>query len=151
MNPDKKIIIGITAALVILVGIIVAASPNGSENNQANVGTTLGASALTTDEPAFDFGTVSMSQGTVKHTFKIKNASAEQVKVAKIYTSCMCTTATLKRAGDELGPFGMPGHGPIPKINQIFVPGEEAEVEVEFDPAAHGPAGIGLVERSGAI
>ena len=42
----------------------------------------------------------------------------------------------------------MPGHGFGPKIDETFLPGEEAVIEVIFDPSAHGPAGIGTVERA---
>lgn len=45
------------------------------------------------------------------------------------------------------GPFGMPGHGAIPTINEALEPGTEATIEVVFDPAAHGPAGVGKVNR----
>ena len=42
----------------------------------------------------------------------------------------------------------MPGHGgAVPKINQVVAPDGSASIEVEFDPNAHGPAGIGLMER----
>ena len=43
--------------------------------------------------------------------------------------------------------FGMPGHTPIPTINVPMNPKEEAFIEVIFDPAAHGPAGVGPIER----
>lgn len=42
----------------------------------------------------------------------------------------------------------MPGHGMIPEINEALQPDEKTEVEVVFDPAAHGPAGIGKIERT---
>ena len=52
-------------------------------------------------------------------------------------------------SGKELGPYGMPGHGGFaPAINQIVASGEEITVKVIFDPAAHGPAGVGLIERA---
>jgi hypothetical protein len=50
-------------------------------------------------------------------------------------------------ADKQFGPVGMPGHGVIPSINQSINPSKEAVVEVTFDPAAHGPAGVGQVER----
>jgi hypothetical protein len=59
----------------------------------------------------------------------------------------MCTTALLVKGVKQFGPFGMPGHAPIPAIDQTLAPGERAYVEVVFDPAAHGPAGVGLIER----
>ena len=89
-----------------------------------------------------------MAAGKVSHTFKIKNTSEEAVMVNKMYTSCMCTTAILSISGKQFGPYGMPGHGAIPKINQTISPGEEADVEVVFDPAAHGPAGVGRIQRT---
>ena len=41
----------------------------------------------------------------------------------------------------------MPGHGFIPGINESLNLNEEAIIEVVFDPAAHGPAGVGKIER----
>ncbi len=41
--------------------------------------------------------------------------------------------------------FGM---GFIPEIKETINLGEEAEVEAVFDPAAHGPAGLGRIQRT---
>jgi hypothetical protein len=46
------------------------------------------------------------------------------------------------------GPFGMIGHAAIPAIAETLVPGGRARVEIVFDPAAHGPAGVGRIERA---
>ncbi|MDP1719096.1 MAG: DUF1573 domain-containing protein, partial [bacterium] len=105
------------------------------------------AGALNAEETSFDFGSISMAAGKVTHMFKIKNATAEPVIVGKIYTSCMCTAASLINDGRRLGPFGMPAHGAIPSIDEQIKPGGEAVVEVVFDPAAHGPAGVGTIQR----
>ena len=59
----------------------------------------------------------------------------------------MCTTAALKAKSGSYGPFGMPGHGIIPKISGVVAANETAEVAAIFDPAAHGPAGVGKIER----
>jgi len=59
----------------------------------------------------------------------------------------MCTTASLIKGGEKFGPYGMPGHGFFPSLNQRIEPGEEASLEVVFDPAAHGPAGVGRIDR----
>ena len=95
----------------------------------------------------YDFGAISMAAGNVKHAFKIKNISNEAVTIDKMYTSCMCTTATLMMKDKQYGPYGMPGHGSIPKIGQNINPNEEAIIEVIFDPTAHGPEGIGKIKR----
>ena len=41
----------------------------------------------------------------------------------------------------------MAGHGFTPRLDERLAPGESAQVEVVFDPAAHGPAGIGQTDR----
>ena len=104
-------------------------------------------SALTATEQFYDFGTISMAEGKVTHQFKIFNKNAEAITVTKLYTSCMCTTAKLMRGERTIGPYGMPGHGFIPNINEKINSEEETRIDVTFDPAAHGPAGIGAIER----
>lgn len=146
MTIKSKKIIGIMFLLTGLAGLIWYARPGDSP--RADTGIALGAGmALAAEESKFDFGDVSMSDGKVRHRFKIRNGSAASERIEKIYTSCMCTEAELIAGGKTFGPYGMPGHGFAPRINAELAPGEEAEVEVEFDPAAHGPAGIGRIER----
>lgn len=95
----------------------------------------------------FNFGNVSMAAGRVSHRFRIRNTGSAAVTVTMLYTSCMCTEATLITPAGKKGPFGMAGHGTIRSINERIAPGTEALVEVVFDPAAHGLAGLGPVER----
>lgn len=102
---------------------------------------------LMAEEKSFDFGSISMAAGKVSHSFKIKNSGAEPVNISKIYTSCMCTEARLETSEDQTPFFGMPGHGFTPKINRLINGGDEAIIEVVFDPAAHGPAGVGPISR----
>ena len=85
-----------------------------------------------------------MSKGNVSHSFKIKNTGNSPIKISKIYTSCMCTEATIVNGDSRKGPFGMPGHsGLSSKINETVGPGQEITIDVEVDPAAHGPQGTG--------
>lgn len=99
-------------------------------------------------ETTYDFGQIKINGGNVSHVYEIKNKTDKPMTVKKMYTSCMCTTATLIRGEKRVGPFGMPGHGlSEAKIEETLAPGETAKVEVVFDPAAHGPAGLGKVER----
>ncbi|OGN16959.1 MAG: hypothetical protein A3F48_00885 [Candidatus Yanofskybacteria bacterium RIFCSPHIGHO2_12_FULL_41_9] len=42
----------------------------------------------------------------------------------------------------------MPGHGYVPPVKESLNSGEEAVIKVVFDPNAHGPAGIGKIQRS---
>lgn len=144
---NKTTVISIIIAIVALAGIIWIARPDSRSGNTASIATK-SPGVLDAEETSFDFGTISMAAGKVKHAFKIKNASNEPVTIGKMYTSCMCTTAALMMNGKQFGPYGMPGHGFIPKINEIIGPNGEATVEVVFDPVAHGPAGVGRIQRT---
>ena len=95
-----------------------------------------------------DFGQVSMRAGKVSHRFAVRNESGAPALVQQVYTSCMCTEASLLVGPERLGPFGMQGHGYTPRIDRVIAPGEEAVVEAVFDPNAHGPAGIGRNDRA---
>ncbi|MDP3762916.1 MAG: DUF1573 domain-containing protein [bacterium] len=142
---NKTTVITIAIAVALLGGIIWTARPN-AENNTASVPLS-SIKTLKAEETNFDFGRISMAAGKVKHAFKIENTGSGPVAIEKMYTSCMCTEALLMTNGKQFGPYGMPGHGFAPKINGNINPGEEATVEVVFDPAAHGPAGVGRIQR----
>lgn len=111
------------------------------------VSATRAAGGLTAREASFDFGSISMAAGKVSHRYWFRNESDAPLLIKRIFTSCMCTTATLVKGPRVIGSYGMPGHGPMPDVNQSFAPGEAAYVDVVFDPAAHGPAGLGRTER----
>lgn len=105
-------------------------------------------SVLTAEETFFDFGNISMAAGVVAHDFKIQNSGSSEILIDQIYTSCMCTSASLIKGDEKKGPFGMPGHGFVPKVGSKLGAREEAVIKVEFDPTAHGPAGVGPVDRA---
>ena len=108
------------------------------------------ANALTATETFYDFGTISMKNGNVSKIFKVTNNGAQDIKVPSLTTSCMCTTDyILNENGERSRPFGMPGHGgAVPRANAIVKAGGSLDIEVVYDPNAHGPAGIGRIERS---
>jgi len=142
-----KAIIGIFVGTVVLIGgLIWLGQPEASTiNSQASEN--LVPSSLKVEETIFDFGTISMANGKVSHIFKITNIGSEPVTMSKLFTSCMCTSASLTVGDDKFGPFGMQGHGFIPSIEGIIQSNQEASVEVVFDPKAHGPAGVGKIQR----
>ena len=142
----KNRIIGTVLVVLLLGGLVVAAKP-GPAAKSPPPAEAQSQSDLSAQELSFDFGTVSMAAGNVTHRFSIKNANAAPVVIRKISTSCMCTTAQLVKGGRKLAIYGMPGHGYVPNLDEPIAPNEQAMVEVVFDPAAHGPAGIGRVER----
>ncbi|MEK7461748.1 MAG: DUF1573 domain-containing protein [Patescibacteria group bacterium] len=105
-------------------------------------------SILTAEKNSYDFGTISMKDGSVTTTFVVSNKTENDLRVDTVVTSCMCTNAYIVDAQGKRGPFGMPGHGnEVPRANEIIKAGEEKTIEVVFDPAAHGPLGVGPIER----
>lgn len=94
----------------------------------------------------YDAGVISMVDGLIKHTYEIKNIGKGDLKIEEIRTSCMCTTARL-RIGSQLSrEFGM--HDNSFGWSETIAPGETGYLDVIFDPAFHGPSGIGQITRA---
>ncbi len=144
MKKYQNISLTIFIIILILAGLIWFSSLS-RQDKDSDLSLTNG--VLNSEESFFDFGTISMAAGKVSHTFKVKNSGSEPLTITKIHTSCMCTEATFVKSNIKKGPFGMLGHGFLPKISETLNPNEEAEILVRFDPAAHGPAGLGKTER----
>jgi len=149
MAKYKGIIFTFIGAIAV-IGLIWILQTAGKSNNSGPV-SAAGNGILSAEESSFDFGNVSMAAGKASHNFTIKNTGSEFLSITKIYTSCMCTEAKLLKNGNVIGPFSMLGMGYNPAVNEILAPNEEAQIQVVFDPAAHGPAGLGHIERAVVI
>lgn len=162
MKDKNKITVFVSVIVLLLIGMFLFARPGKNKNIVSNstgipVGAeelenshTVGSSgALTAEEIFYDFGTISMKNGLTSKIFKVSNSSSGDINLEKLTTSCMCTTAyILKEDGRKSRPFGMPGHGGgVPKANELIKAGESRDIEVVYDPNAHGPAGVGMVDR----
>lgn len=144
----KKILIMSVIALALVGGIFtIARSPAGGDPAPAVAGARAPQPLSVIGSP-YDFGPVSMARGKVSYDFRVTNSGTEPVTIRKMYTSCMCTVARLTTREGTIGPVGMPGHGFVPNIDRVIAPGETAVVTATFDPAAHGPAGIGRIDRT---
>lgn len=141
MKKYSKLIFGGGIAALLLLGLVLLARPEGSPGPEPQQA----AGAVVN---RFDFGRISMTQGLVSYVYELPNDGNLPVTISRVYTSCMCTTAYLLKDQKRLGPFGMPGHGTSRGVSLALAPGEKVEVEVVYDPAAHGPAGLGRVERA---
>lgn len=104
-------------------------------------------SAITVSEKLYDFGTISMAKGNVTHRFAVTNPTDKDIMVSDLVTSCMCTSAYIVEGNSKVGPFGMAGMGFVPKANMLIKAGETRYVDVVYDPNAHGPAGVGFIDR----
>jgi len=152
-SSSAGLIVGVVLIIVAVVIAIIAASPGSKTAAPATTAPATAAAvasapaALRAPEARFDFGQISMAAGNVSHRYWFRNESAAPVLLQRVYTSCMCTKATLVKGMRVIGSYGMPGHGPLPAVNETLAPNEAAYVDVVFDPAAHGPAGLGHTER----
>ena len=106
---------------------------------------------LTAVQNATDFGRISMRNGKVSYRYSLRNETEAPALIEEIYTSCMCTEASLLLGAERVGPFGMPGHVSNPKVNGVVQPGQSVMVEAVFDPQAHGPAGVGRNDRAVSV
>src|SRR3989344_749276 len=149
MNSSKKsnALWGFGVIVAILAVLMFLSWPKGNNASTPAPVPTSGSGTLMANETMFDFGRISMAAGKVKRDYVVKNTSSELVTITKLYTSCMCTQATITAGTQAEGPFGMPGHSGIPRIKVTLSPGEEAIITAIFDPAAHGPAGVGPIDR----
>ena len=144
---SKKFVVFAAIVFVAALGFVVFGK--GGEEGEVKT-PTQSASVLGALEKDFDFGAIAMKNGDVSKIFELENEGTEPILISKVYTSCMCTVAKITTAkGDTSGPYGMPGHGGgISKANVEIGAGETVKVEVIFNPAAHGPSGVGLANRT---
>lgn len=127
----------------------------GYTNQKGTVGSVQGVdgsrttkSLLVAPETLYDFGTISMKNGNVAKEFKVTNPTNNDITIATVFTSCMCTMAYIVETdGKTKGPFGMSGMGYIPPANEIVKAGESRVIRAVYNPNAHGPAGVGAIDR----
>ncbi|MBI2409626.1 DUF1573 domain-containing protein [Candidatus Kaiserbacteria bacterium] len=138
----------VAAVLLVLVGLFLWGYSGGAAGT-SNPSLSGAESALVAAEKSYDFGTISMKNGNVTKDFVITNPTQADLKVASVSTSCMCTNAYIvKPDGSLKGPFGMAGHGGfVPPANEVIEAGGSRTIRVVYDPNAHGPAGVGKIDR----
>ena len=142
----------IAVVLLVFVGLFVwGYADNGETTAPVNVApgsASMSKSVLTAPEIFYDFGTISMKNGNVTKEFTVENTTDQDIKVSTVLTSCMCTSAFIVLPdGNIKGPFKMPGMGYVPPANEIIKAGENRIIRVVYDPNAHGPAGVGRINR----
>ncbi|OHA58382.1 MAG: hypothetical protein A2370_01560 [Candidatus Vogelbacteria bacterium RIFOXYB1_FULL_42_16] len=147
---NKNIIISVIVAIIVLTGLLWWGRPNQkpAQSETVNTENTEAKSVLVASEKLYDFGTISMKNGDVTKEFTVTNPTDQDIVVPSLVTSCMCTKAFIvKSNGKTKGPFGMPGMGYVPPANETIKAGESRIIRVVYDPNAHGPAGVGQIDR----
>lgn len=146
MGKDTKFLIGaFLITILIIVGAALLFSKTSTKVNETSTSEILGLSASPEN---YELGNVPLDGGIVSRQYEVENTTDKALSLVKIATSCMCTTARLKAGEDETRFFGMemPGDN-NPPVKLKINPGEKAIVDVVFDPAAHGPQGVGPFDR----
>ncbi|OGM18922.1 hypothetical protein A2686_03955 [Candidatus Woesebacteria bacterium RIFCSPHIGHO2_01_FULL_38_10] len=148
MGKDIKILIfslGLTFLLIIVFVLWQGKSPGETLEPESTV--KIEGVEVTPED--YDLGDVPIKGGIVTRGYEIGNTTERALKLKKITTSCMCTTASVSVGDKETRFFGMEGHGDKnPSVNLEIGPDQIGKVVVRFDPAAHGPQGVGLFDRS---
>jgi len=89
-----------------------------------------------------------MKDGNVAKEFIVTNPTDTDIAIVTVLTSCMCTTAfVVNPDGSAKGPFSMAGMGYVPPVNELIKAGGSRVIRVVYDPNAHGPAGVGRIDR----
>lgn len=101
------------------------------------------------DSLSYDWGDVSIADGTVSRSFAFRNDGDSDLVIRNATTSCMCTTASFDLPDGTSSPdFSMQMNGASTKWATSIAPGEEFSIDITFDPMAHGPDGVGPIQRS---
>lgn len=141
---DKKFLIGIIIFTVAVIGVgifLTSGTPSKAVLEKT------GGTKIETPETKYDFGTIKLNGGNVQHAFAIKNTGKEDLRIANLSSSCHCTKVHFEKKGQKGPAFGMKGAGGDSDWVGILKPNEEGKLITVFDPAFHGPQGIGSISR----
>jgi hypothetical protein len=150
MKPKTVISVLIVCFVLILLFVLGSAKKGGTVALVQGItaGSDTATSSLVASEISYDFGTISMKNGNVSRDFVLTNSANNDLTIRGLETSCMCTTAFLVEPdGSTKGPFGMPGMGGMTAMREMIPAGGSRTVRVIYDPNAHGPAGVGAIDR----
>lgn len=140
-GPDKFIISIILVTLLLLGGVVYFGTKLGSSTEVLADSQV----AISVEQTTHDWGTIDIDSGIASQSFTIENQGSTPLKLYEVQTSCMCTTAQLKTGTQESKKFGM--HEKSTSVFEVS-PGASAQLLVEFDPAYHGPSGVGPINRT---
>ncbi|MBI2074964.1 MAG: DUF1573 domain-containing protein [Candidatus Levybacteria bacterium] len=140
MSEKKIIIIFVLITILILGGGVFFLSTSSAP---AQISSSKNAK-VAIDQKTYNWGKIPYSGGNATKTFKIKNTGTDVLKLTNIKTSCVCTKALVVIDGAESPYFSM--HSSSSWVGEVK-PGKEASLTVIFDPAFHGPSGVGPITR----
>jgi hypothetical protein len=138
---DNYIVISVLVGALVLIGGGVYLSEKASQPSQVEKNTQ---ARLAVNNQSYNWGNIPINGGDVEATFVIKNEGADTLQLFNISTSCTCTKAWLQNENEKSPEFGM--HTQSRYVMNLSA-GESTELRVIFDPAFHGPGGVGSMTR----
>jgi len=145
---DKRLMYFGVIALIVIIGGVAWGLLGAGKTDPSSVSSSGGASKIVLEPSQWDAGEISMANGKYSRTVTVKNSGDAPLKIMGVQTSCMCTSASLTVNSEKSPAFGMPGHGRAPLWDGMEIaPGAEGQLEIIFDPLAHGPDATGKVVR----
>lgn len=139
----NKLIITISVLTLSIIGLGVWLLVKPAPGSQLGITDSSGGKAEV-PVASFDWGTIDYGGGDAVAELSINNPGSGTLSLSEVSTSCMCTTAQIIISGQKSPFFGM--HQKSSWIGQIPA-GGQAKLKVVFDPAFHGPSGVGPVTR----
>ena len=140
-----KSMILIVGALLITTLLIIGVAYGFAKVSQKQVVVPSAGAQAVVENASVDWGQIQYNGGKVKATYRITNNGTDTLKLFGATTSCACTSGTITVNGQVSPSFGM--HAPLATIIEVS-PGKDAIIEGLFDPAFHGPGGIGPISRT---
>lgn len=149
MSKETKIIIAaFLITIVLIIGGAVVISRGSSSSSSSTSQNTTQELNIEANPSFYNLGDVPIGGGIVSKEYEVKNTTDKTLKLSRIATSCMCTTASIKIGEKGTKFFGMEMSGDKnPPVNLAMAAGQTGKVTVNFDPAAHGPQGVGAFDR----
>lgn len=139
MNKTVVILFIIATAVILGGGIMLVSSVGQSPQVQSSQNAKAEVSQKT-----HNWGKIPYGGGNVTKMFTIKNSGTDVLRLTNVKTSCACTQAQVTINGEISPYFGM--HTTSLWVGEV-APGKEAKLTVIFDPAFHGPTGVGPMSR----
>jgi hypothetical protein len=141
MSKESKTILAITVVFILIAAFLGYLGVKMQNSNGVEADS--GARAVV-QNTFFDWEDIGINDGNVSASFSITNEGTSELVLYNVETSCMCTTAQLVSGNSESPLFGMHSNS---KYKMELPAGETVQLIVEFDPAYHGPSGVGPVSR----
>lgn len=149
----KTFIITATIVVLLIIGVkyFVTDSNNTANRSSKSVNTSeVSEGNIVIENNNIELGDMPINGGKVESRFSFKNEGSEPVTIKKGETSCMCTEAVVEKSDGTKSQrlkMSMGGGMVAGVVNMTIEPGETMTLVGIFDPMAHGPSGVGSINR----